>query len=287
MLSNKEKAKQIKDLSVMKPVKELLKMFNMSKSLYYYHLKHMNDDKYAREKMLIEFLFYKHFERLGYRSLKYYLLRDYNVVLSYKVIRRLMKEIGIVCMVRARKDHNYRVKINKHIPNILNRNFNSDAPNKKWVTDVTEFSVCGKHLYLSVIRDLYNGEIVAHSLSRHNNKDLVFSNLNKALNNQADFSNLILHSDRGAIYQSSDYREYLSKLNISQSMSYPHQCLDNAPVESFFGTLKSETIYLKKIHSINELIAVIDEYIHWYNYERKQFRLNGYTPYQYRIRNQA
>ena len=197
-----------------------------------------------------------------------------------------MKELHIVCKVR-KKRYRYISQIsNKITPNILKRDFKKDEPNIAWVTDVTEFRFNRKRLYLSVIQDLYNGEVKAYQISRSQNQDLILRTLKKAINPNEDLSKLLIHSDQGILYQSPKYRNYLKKSSFTQSMSAKGNAYDNAVVESFFGTLKCETIYLQKVKSLSDLIRTIDEYIYWYNHERIKLTLGGYSPIQYRLMNQ-
>ena len=139
---------------------------------------------------------------------------------------------------------------------------------------------------VSVIQDLYNGEVKGYQISRSQNQDLILKTLKKSINPNEDLSKLLIHSDQGILYQSPKYRNYLKKASFTQSMSAKGNAYDNAVVESFFGTLKCETIYLQKVKSLSDLIRTIDEYIYWYNYERIKLTLGGYSPIQYRLMNQ-
>lgn len=196
-----------------------------------------------------------------------------------------MKELHITCKVR-KKRYRYISQIsNKIVPNILNRDFKTDKPNNLWVTDVTEFRINRKKLYLSVVQDLYNGEIKGYQISRNQNQQMILSSVKKSINMDEDLSQLLLHSDQGIIYQTTKYRNYLKKSNIVQSMSRQGNCYDNAVVESFFGTLKCETIYLQKVRTLKDLIKTIDDYIYWYNNERIKLTLGGYSPVQFRLMN--
>jgi transposase InsO family protein len=185
-----------------------------------------------------------------------------------------MKELYIVCKV-SKKRYRYISQIsNKIIPNLA------------WVTDVSEFRFNRKRLYLSIIQDLYNGEVKGYQISRSQNQDLILRTLKKAINPNEDLSKLLIHSDQGILYQSPKYRNYLKKSSFTQSMITKGNAYDNAVVESFFGTLKCETIYLQMVKSLSDLIRIIDEYIYWYNHDRIKLTLGGYSPIQYRLMNQ-
>ncbi len=199
-----------------------------------------------------------------------------------------MKELHIECKVRKKRAFYISQISNKITPYLLKRDFKKDKPNLAWVTDVSEFRFNRKRLFLSVIQDLYNGEVKGYQISRSQNQDLIQKTLRKAVNPNDDLSRLLIHSDQGVLYQSPKYRNYLKESSFKQSMSAKGNVYDDdAVVESFFGTLKCETIYLQKVKSLAELIRIIDEYIHWYNHDRIKLTLGGYSPIQYRLMNQS
>src|SRR5690606_35604603 len=152
------------------------------------------------------------------------------------------------------------------VPNLLARQFQADQPNQKWVTDVTEFNVRGEKLYLSPVMDLYNGEIVSYSIQQRPQFSLISRMLKQALAKLTGNQAPVLHSDQGWPYQMPAYRRQLAARGLTQSMSRKGNCLDNAAMESFFGTLKSELFYLNHFESIDQLQADIHEYIHYYNH---------------------
>src|SRR5690606_31006644 len=170
----------------------------------------------------------------------------------------------------------------KIAPNVLQREFKADSPNKKWVTDITEFKVKDKKLYLSPIMDLYNQEIISYQLSERPVFTQVISMLKKAFRKTPDTKDLVFHSDQGWQYQMKQYQTLLKKKGIVQSMSRKGNCWDNAIIENFFGTLKSELFYLKKFSSVEELKNEIKQYIYYYNNERTKSNLNKMSPIQYR-----
>ena len=167
-------------------------------------------------------------------------------------------------------------------PNLLQRAFSAQGPNEKWVTDVTQFNVGGDKLYLSPVMDLYNGEIVAYQTALRPTFDMVSSMLDKALAKWGCQDRPMLHSDQGWQYQMSAYRRQLDERAVIQSMSRKGNCLDNAAMESFFGTLKSEFFYLNKFSSVEDLQAGLENYIRYYNHDRIKMKLKGLSPVQYR-----
>ena len=193
-----------------------------------------------------------------------------------------MGELGLKSSIRVKKYKSYKGQQGKIAPNILSRNFKSSGMYQKWVTDITEFKVAGKKLYLSPIMDLYNREIISYQLSESPNFKQVDTMLKKALVKLPKKRNLVLHSDQGWQYQMPMYQKTLKQHNIIQSMSRKGNCLDNAMIENFFGTLKSELYYLKKYETIDNLKTDIQNYIRYYNQDRISLTLNGMSPIKYR-----
>ena len=197
-----------------------------------------------------------------------------------------MREIGLKSIQRKKRRYNsYQGRVGVVADNLLKRNFKSTKPNKKWVTDVTEFKVNNEKLYLSPIIDLFNGEVVSFNLSRRPVFRQVVDMLEKAFKKISNNTNLILHSDQGWQYQMREYQQLLIKKGIRQSMSRKGNCLDNACAENFFGILKSELYYIKEkdYNNIEELEKDIIEYIDYYNNKRIKCKLKGMSPIQYRV----
>lgn len=193
-----------------------------------------------------------------------------------------MKALGLQSLIRRKKYKSYKGEQGKISPNILQRKFKADKPNQKWVTDITEFKVKDKKLYLSPILDLYNQEIISYELSERPVFNQVVLMLKKAFKKVNNTKDLVVHSDQGWQYQMKQYQSLLKEKGIIQSMSRKGNCLDNAIIENFFGTLKSELFYLKKFDSIQELKKEIKEYIYYYNEIRIKSNLNKMSPIQYR-----
>ena len=185
-------------------------------------------------------------------------------------------------MVRMKKYHSYKGEVGKIAPNLLNRNFFAEKPNEKWVTDITEFNLFGKKLYLSTILDLYNSEIVSYTICSHPRISMVLNMLDDAIKRLPAKHNLILHSDQGWHYQMKNYQNKLVANGIWQSMSRKGNCLDNAVMENFFGVLKSELLYIQEFNSMEHFIYELHSYIHYYNYRRTKSKLKGMSPIEYR-----
>lgn len=266
------------------PLTDLLGVAGLARSTFYYQQKVLQaGDKYASLKERIRALFEQHKGRYGYRRITAAIRRQGNRI-NHKTIQRLMGELSLKSCIRPKKYKSFKGNVGKIAPNVLKRKFDASRPNQKWVTDVTEFNVGGQKLYLSPILDLYNGEIIAYEMARRPLFDMVNTMLNKAFAKLGPRDKPILHSDQGWQYQMPVYSRRLKAQKIRQSMSRKGNCLDNATMESFFGTLKSEFFYLKKFRNLDELEAGIKDYIHYYNHDRIKLRLRGLTPVQYRMK---
>lgn len=190
-------------------------------------------------------------------------IRGYSI--NHKTVQRLTKELGFVCRVRMKKYRSYKGEVGKVAPNLLERNFEAEKPNQKWVTDVTEFALFGRKLYLSPILDLCSRDIVSYSISDRPVLSMVTQMLDKAFARIPDGTNLILHSDQGWQYQHKQYQQRLKAKGILQSMSRKGNGLDNAVIENFFGLLKSELLYLQEFQSMAHFNSELIDYLDYYN----------------------
>jgi transposase InsO family protein len=241
----------------------------------------MTSDKYSEIKGQITSIYAENKGRYGYRRITSE-LHNRGYVINHKTVQRLMKKLGIVCWVRMKKYKSYKGEVGKIAPNLLEQNFKAKAPNQKWVTDVTEFSLFGQKLYLSPILDLCSSDIVSYAISDRPTLSMAISMLDKALYQIEDGTNLILHSDQGWQYQHKHYQRMLKSKGIRQSMSRKGNCLDNAVIENFFGLLKSELLYLQDFDSIEHFKAELIEYLDYYNNRRIKAKLKGLPPVVHR-----
>ena len=196
-----------------------------------------DEDKYNEIRKQITDIFHENKGRYGYRRITME-MHNRGYVINHKTVLRLMNEEKIKCMVRIKKYRSYKGEVGKVAPNLLERDFSTSAPNEKWVTDVTEFSLFGRKLYLSPI----------------------------------------LHSDQGWQYQHTQYQKLLKDHSIKQSMSRKSNCLDNAVIENFFGLVKSELLYMKEFDSMDQFKAELIEYLDYYNNRRIKAKLKGLPP---------
>lgn len=255
----------------------------MPRSTFYFYLKQMKRcDKYAELKDVIQQIFHENKGRYGYRHITME-LHNKGYHINHKTVWKLMKQRGLKCEIRKKKYRSYKGNVGKIASNELRRNFNCDKPNQKWVTDVTEFSIKDKKVYLSPILDLYNGEIVSYNISLRPTFHQIIDMLDKAFIKISDDTGLIFHSDQGWQYQMKNYQTRLNKKGIVQSMSRKGNCLDNSVMENFLGLLKTEMFYKHEFKSAEHLIEEIESYIDYYNNKRIKCKPKEMSPVQYRI----
>lgn len=262
----------------------LLEIAGIARSSYYYFLKKLQSpDKYEKVKSEIETIYHENYGRYGYRRITMELHnRGYKI--NHKTVRRLMAQLQLKCLVRAKKYKSYRGEVGAVAPNLIERKFHADRPNAKWTTDITEFTVFGRKLYLSPILDMFNGEIISYAISEHPVLKQVMDMLDRAFEKIPDNTGLIFHSDQGWQYQHRRFQKRLADKGIIQSMSRKGNCLDNAIMESFFGQVKSELLYLRKFDSYEDFRSELEAYIFYYNNHRIKERLYGLSPVAFRLK---
>lgn len=254
----------------------------MPRSTFYYQIQAFGaDDRYASLKVRIRAIYDRHKGRYGYRRITA-VLRQAGEMINHKTVQRLMRQLGLKSLVRPKRYRAYRGAEGYAAPNTLQRRFQAQRPHQRWVTDITEFKVNGQKLYLSPVMDLYNGEIIAFQTGPRPVFDLVKGMLKKALGRLMPGDRPLLHSDQGWHYRHPSYRRLVVEKRILRSMSRKGNCLDNAAMESFFGTLKAEYFHLNRFDTIEQLQQGLDQYIHYYNQERIRLKLKGLSPVQYR-----
>lgn len=263
-------------------LKTLLQVAELPRSTFYYHTsKQHQADPLVSLNTKIKAIYHQHKGRYGYRRITAE-LRNLGECINHKKVQRLMQLVGLKSVVRVKKYRSYRGHEGRIAPNVLQRDFESEQPNKKWVTDITEFNVAGEKLYLSPVMDLFNREIIAYEMQSRPVLSLVIAMMNRAKTKLKPNEKPVVHSDQGWHYQHPSYQTLLRDNSLVQSMSRKGNCLDNAAMESFFGLLKSELFYLQKWKSVDALKKAIDEYINYYNNERIKLKLKGLSPINYR-----
>ena len=251
----------------------------MSRAGYYKYLKCSHQDD-LETLTLIKQVQKSCKRRYGYRRVKLALQNKYEVKINHKKVLRLMNKYDLLSRIRRKNLYKRPNEVMHKYANLFNQNFNTNNINKKWTTDISYIITPEGRLYLSVIKDTYDGYIVAHKHSTTQSLKLVADTVKLALAKEK-IDNTILHSDQGFQYTSHGYHLLAKENNITLSMSRKGTPLDNAPVESFFSAFKTECIYLEKPKTIQEARELTDEYIDFYNYERIQLK-HKQSPYQVR-----
>lgn len=223
----------------------------------------------------------------GYRRIQLELRnREYNV--NHKKVQRIMKKLGLKgdkFIRKTRKYSSYKGKVGTISKNQINRRFHTTVCHQKLTTDITEFKCLdGVKLYLNPIMDMYNGEILSYGISMRPTLELAIKPLNEALEITKNSKyRTTVHSDQGWHYQHRKWVNTLKKNKVFQSMSRKGNCIDNSPIENFFGLLKQEMYHGQERCSFEDLKKRIEEYIHYYNNKRIKQKLAGMSPVQYRI----
>lgn len=219
---------------------------------------------------------------LGYRQMTIKINREHNLNVNHKRIYRLMKILNLKSVCRRKRKTYIKSTPETTAENILNREFRADGFGKKWLTDVTEMKYgFGNKAYLSAILDLGDKSIVSFVLGHSNNNELVFRTFDIA-HRAHPYARPVFHSDRGFQYTTKIFKRKVEDAQMIQSMSRVSRCIDNGPMEAFWGMLKSEMYYLRKFSNYDELESAIIEYIDYYNNHRYQKCLNCMTPLEYR-----
>ena len=268
--------KIIDDLRTRHPLSLLLHHSGLSKAGYYkWRSAGVREDS---DSIIVEHIKAIHSLRpyYGYRRMQVALRRE-GFTVNHKRVYRLMRELGVQSVIRQKR--RYFGKSGSIVfPDLLRRDFKSFTPGMKLVADITYLPTVNGFIYLSAIQDLYNNEIISYSLSARNDLALVFATLNRT----PAMPGAVLHSDQGSQYTHKAYQERIGKLQLVGSHSRKGNCLDNACIESFFSHLKTEAFIGKSLLSRDETVALVEEYIRFYNTERFQKRLGQLSPVKYR-----
>jgi len=259
-------------------VNVLCELAEVSRCGYYKCLRHAGEpDKDYSDYLKIKEVFDKGKGKWGWRNVKMRLES-----MNHKKIQRIMRKYGLVTKVRKKNPYKQMMKKNlehRIFPNKLQREFHQIVPFKVFCTDITYIPFQNGFVYLSVIKDIASGEVVAWNISLCLEMTLVTDTIkNMRLDSYED---IMIHSDQGFHYTNPTYIEIVKELEMVQSMSGKGKCIDNAPIESFFGHMKDELDY-KSCTSFKEMHSKIDEYMQYYNNERKQWTRKKMTPVEYR-----
>ena len=205
-------------------------------------------------------------------------LKNKGIKTSTKMVRELMRDMGLVSIRQVSKSL-YTDETRKH-NNYLNQEFDPDAPNKVWVSDITYFKCNEKSYYICVIIDLFARKVIGYKVGKKNSTQLIKTTLKQAYESRLPDSSLIFHSDRGSNYCSKTLNDYVKSLGFVRSFSRPYVPYDNSVIESFFASLKREELYRKKYRTETDLHQAIDDYIEFYNIRRPHSKIQYKTPEQ-------
>ena len=247
----------------------MCKFFGVSRSGYYAFLKRMDiPDRDLPLAEKIRKCQEESHRTYGYRRVHIWLERQ-GIYRNPKTVLRVMQKYNLLSVVRKKKFKYVSEHLHKY-PNLLNREFNAERPNQKWVTDISYISTAQGNCYLSVIRDLYDNSIVSYQISNDMTVKLVLDTIKKAMKKENITAELQLHSDQGSQYVSHEYHLLTKSYGITPSMSRRGNPYDNALAENFFSILKTECIYRVKLSGYEEASLLISEYINFYNNYRIQ-----------------
>ena len=283
-LTNREKAIVINALRERFPLHELLPAIKMAKSSYCYQANALKFDKYESLRGEVRQAFKDSKNRYGYRRI-HVVVTACGQTISEKVIRRLMKEEGLVVhSVKRKKYSSYQGEISPAVENVVARDFHADHPNEKWLTDITEFHIPAGKIYLSPLIDCFDGMPVSWTIGTSPDAELVNTMLDEGIKTLSGEERPLVHSDRGAHYRWPGWIERMEKAGLTRSMSKKGCSPDNSACEGFFGRMKNEMFYGYSWQdiSIDQFITEVDEYMHWYAEKRVKVSLGGLSPLEYR-----
>jgi len=253
----------------------------VSRSGYYQWLKSFGKaDKDYTDYLFIKQIFDQGKSRYGWRTIKMRLKRETGITMNHKKIIRIMKKYGLITRIRRKSLNKAIIKKtveHRTFANRLNRAFSQSVPYRFFCTDITHIPFNKRFAYLSVVKDIASGEVVAWHLLPYITMELVMATLSQMKKHK----DALIHSDQGFHYTNPGYIEKVKSLDMVQSMSRKGNCIDNAPIESFFGHLKDDVDY-RGCQTFEELRLLIENYIRYYNNERMQWGLKKMTPVEYR-----
>ena len=285
-LTNREKTQLVDALRSTYTLTELLCELDLPRSSYFYHRARLGmADKYADVRQAMTDIFERNYRCYGYRRL-HASLSDRSVSISEKIVRRLMKQEGLVAATSKRRRYgSYMGEISPAPENLLNRDFSADAPNEKWLTDITEFQIPAGKVYLSPMIDCFDGMVVSWSIGTRPNAELVNTMLDAAIDKvAASGERPMVHSDRGGHYRWPGWLTRISEAKLVRSMSRKGCSPDNAACEGFFGRLKTEMFFARDwlTTTIDDFVVALDAYIRWYNEVRIKSSLGFRSPAEHR-----
>ena len=267
-------------------VTEICDILDLNRTSYYNWKHRVKSSREEENEALLHeigLIYAEHNGTYGYRRIADEYNEAHEKKYNLKRFYRLVHIVGLLAVIRRKRPAYQRSTPEITAENILNREFTATTVNEKWCTDVTEmkYGSNGEKAYLSAILDLKGRDIVSFAIGKSNNNQLVFETFDLAIQKYPD-AHPLFHSDRGFQYTSKVFKAKLDKHGMKQSMSRVGRCIDNGPMEGFWGILKCEMYYLNHFDTYEELAAAIEQFIHYYNHQRRQHKLNCLPPATYR-----
>lgn len=267
-------------------IAEMCDILDLNRSSYYKWLRRNKSSRETENESLLHdigMIYAEHNSTYGYRRIADEYNATHEKQYNLKRFYRLAHLVGLLAVIRRKRPAYQRSTPEVTAENILDRDFTAKNTNEKWCTDVTEmkYGPEGEKAYLSAILDLKSRDIVSFAIGKHNNNQLVFDTFDLAIRKYPD-AHPLFHSDRGFQYTSQQFKARLDKQKMTQSMSRVGRCIDNGPMEGFWGILKCEMYYLNHFEIYEELVRAVEQFIHYYNTQRRQHRLDCQTPASYR-----
>ena len=267
------------------PIDEACSILHISRAAYHRWVSGKRSKRTAENEKIAEKVDQIHMDSpdKGYRRINDELRHDYGILVNDKRILRICRARGIKSTIKyGNNGCTRRAKNPQYLAeNLLDRQFSAEKPNEKWLTDVTEFKwyegITVHKVYLSAILDLFDRRIVSFVIRDHNDNTLVFDTFRAAVKANPD-AHPLFHSDRGFQYTNRTFHAMLEDAGMQQSMSRIAKCIDNGPMEGFWGILKRERYYGKRFPDRDTLVKMIEDYINYYNTKRLQRKLGILTP---------
>ena len=265
-------------------IEDMCKVFEVSRSGYYAWRN--RQEKTPKDQWLIDLVVECQKcskQTYGIRRVRRWIRRRAVKTVNIKAVLRVMRKLNLLSVVRRRRPYTrYQKAVHKY-PNLLNRNFDQLQPNKFWVTDITYIPIPGSMLYMCAVLDLCGKVVLAWKIGSDMSSSLVTDTIREALKQEKVTDGLALHSDQGSQYTSQAYFDLTQEYHVSPSMSSPGCPYDNAAMENFFGTLKTECLYHAHFSSRTEVEQLVSEYVNFYNFDRISLK-NGLTPIEFRCK---
>ena len=267
-------------------ITEICDILKLNRSSYYNWTHRVKSNREAENEALLHeigLIYAEHNGTYGYRRIADEYNATHKKQYNLKRFYRLVHIVGLLAVIRRKRPAYQRSTPEVTAENILNREFTANTVNEKWCTDVTEmkYGSAGEKAYLSAILDLKGRDIVSFAIGKSNNNQLVFETFDLAIQKYPD-AHPLFHSDRGFQYTSKVFKAKLDKQKMTQSMSRVGRCIDNGPMEGFWGILKCEMYYLNYFETDEDMVVAVEHFIYYYNHQRRQHKLNCLPPATYR-----